>query len=173
MTAPVPICADTKIGSMLDANPALEEVLISLAPAFANLRNPRLRRTVAKIATVAQAARIGGLPVNELVRRLRDAAGQTAGDAHADEEIASGEIEPDWVSGRIAHDLDGDQILETGSHPLATVRSCAQSLDPGEVVRLMTSFRPEPLIEVMRQAGIAAYCVETSPGRHTTWFSRL
>jgi hypothetical protein len=173
MAAPVPICADTKIGPMLDAYPALEEVLISLAPEFAKLRNPMLRRTVAKVATLAQAARIGGLPVNELVRKLRESAGQTWCDSAGDGTGADDTGEPEWVTrSRVAHDLDGDAMLEAGVHPIGKVRNCALSLGSGEVIRLTTSFRPEPLIDLMREAGIRVYSAETAPARHTTWFAK-
>lgn len=173
MAAPVPICADTKVGPMLDAYPALEEVLISLAPPFAKLRNPMLRRTVAKVATLAQAARIGGLPVNELVRKLRESVGQTSCNSTGAGADAHDTGEPEWVlRSRVAHDLDGDEMLEAGVHPIAKVRNCAQSLASGEVIRLTTSFRPEPLIDVMREAGIGVYSAETAPGRHTTWFTK-
>jgi hypothetical protein len=173
MAGPVPICADTKIGPMLDAYPALEEVLISLAPPFANLRNPMLRRTVAKVATLAQAARVGGLPVNELVRKLRESAGQTLCDSAGAGADADNASEPAWVSrSSVAYDLDGDEMLEAGVHPIGKVRNCAQSLGSGEVIRLTTSFRPEPLIEVMREAGMKVYSAETAPARHTTWFAK-
>lgn len=165
----LPICPDTKVGALLDAYPALEQVLISMAPAFEKLRNPMLRKTVAKVATLSQAARVGGLPVNELVRTLRKAAGQT-GDATA----AAPETdapEPAWVAGgRVAHDVDGDRMLEAGVHPIGKIRACTAELKPGEVVRLTTSFRPEPLIDAMRRAGLEVYSSETAPGRHTTWF---
>lgn len=66
----------TRIGDLLAAHPELEEVLTGMAPAFAKLRNPILRKTVAKVATVEQAARIGGMDLREMVSRLRAAAGQ-------------------------------------------------------------------------------------------------
>ncbi len=69
----LPITPDTKVGALLEAYPELEEHLIACAPAFAKLRNPLLRRTVAKVATLEQAARVGGIGVRDLVRRLREA----------------------------------------------------------------------------------------------------
>lgn len=74
----LPIHPETKVGALLDAYPELEAVLISIAPAFEKLRNPILRRTVAKVATLEQAARIGGVRVRDLVNQLRQAAGQTS-----------------------------------------------------------------------------------------------
>ena len=50
---------ETTVGAMIEAYPELESVLVEMAPAFAKLRNPVVRRTVAKVATLEQAARIG------------------------------------------------------------------------------------------------------------------
>ena len=43
---------ETTVGAMIEAYPELESVLVEMAPAFAKLRNPVVRRTVAKVATL-------------------------------------------------------------------------------------------------------------------------
>jgi hypothetical protein len=45
------ITPQTKVGELLDAYPELESILFELSPAFAKLKNPILRKTVARIAT--------------------------------------------------------------------------------------------------------------------------
>ena len=67
---------ETRIGALLDAHPELEAVLVALSPEFKRLKNPLLRKTVARVATVAQAAKIGSLSVPDLVKALRRALGQ-------------------------------------------------------------------------------------------------
>ncbi|HSM51463.1 MAG TPA: DUF1858 domain-containing protein, partial [Thermoanaerobaculia bacterium] len=73
MTGPLVITPQTKVLALLEAYPRLEEVLIGYVPAFQKLKNPILRRTVAKVATLSQAARIGGIAAPDLVRALRRA----------------------------------------------------------------------------------------------------
>ena len=58
----------TRIGDLLDAFPELDDVLIGLAPAFSKLKNPILRRTVAKVATVQKAASIAGIDAEALLQ---------------------------------------------------------------------------------------------------------
>ena len=48
----------TKVAALLDAYPELEGVLIGIAPPFKKLRNPVLRRSVAKVASLRQAAAV-------------------------------------------------------------------------------------------------------------------
>jgi hypothetical protein len=168
----LPITPDTKVGALLEAYPELEEHLIACAPAFARLRNPLLRRTVAKVATLEQAARVGGISVRDLVRLLREAAGQTSGEPAGVETVAVEEAPP-WVhDAHVRFAIDADAMLETGVHPIGKVRACAAELRPGELVKLTSSFRPEPLLETMRRAGLAVFCAEFAPGRHATYIAR-
>ena len=44
------ISPKTKVGELLDAYPELESVLMEMSPAFEKLKNPILRRTVARVA---------------------------------------------------------------------------------------------------------------------------
>lgn len=76
MTKQLEITPLTRIGDLLDAYPELEDVLIREAPVFKKLKNPILRRTVAKVATVEKAATIVGIDVRRLLADLRRAVGQ-------------------------------------------------------------------------------------------------
>ena len=71
----VDIAPGTKLADLLDSWPGLEDELIKIAPPFAKLRNPVLRRTIARVTTLRQAAGVGGVPLPELIARLRSAAG--------------------------------------------------------------------------------------------------
>ena len=70
------ITPKTKVGELLDRFPELEKVLMEMSPAFESFKNPVLRRTVAKVATLQQIAVVGGLKVDQIVNSLRQAAGQ-------------------------------------------------------------------------------------------------
>ena len=50
----ITISPKTKVGELLDAYPELENVLMAMSPAFEKLKNPILRKTVAKVATLQQ-----------------------------------------------------------------------------------------------------------------------
>lgn len=168
-----PINPETKVGALLEAYPELEEALIACAPAFAKLKNPVLRRTVARLATLEQAARIGGISVRDLVRRLREAAGQDAGEVDEPRAAPGAPEAPAWLErDRILIRLDADAILAAGDHPLGKVRQALASAEPGEIVELSSSFRPEPLIDALARAGLLVYSVELSPGRHATFIRR-
>src|SRR5215831_10122364 len=118
---------DTTVGALLEAYPEAESVLIDLAPAFARLRNPVVRRTVAKVATLEQAAKIGGVSLRTMIGRLRILAGQAPADT---EDLRSDEEAPvpDWVTqGRVVEEVDAGAMLERGVHPIGRIREAVGS----------------------------------------------
>ncbi len=62
-----PIGPDSKVGELIKAYPFLIDVLADLAPAFKKLKNPVLRGTIAKVATLKMAAVMGNIPLQELI----------------------------------------------------------------------------------------------------------
>lgn len=66
----------TKVAELLDCYPELEEVLIGMSSAFVNLKNPVMRKTVAKFASLKQAAMIGKVDIDFMVNTLRKAVNQ-------------------------------------------------------------------------------------------------
>ena len=175
-----PITPETRVGELLDAFPELEATLLGLAPAFEKLKNPILRRTVAKVATLQQAARIGGLDVRDLVGRLRHAAGQAAVDTAGLGGVAVGaapglfeHAAPGWFDeARVEPPIDADAILASGEHPLGQVRRRLGALEPGRILAVTSSFRPVPLIDTLLREGYEVFVRESPSGQVTTYFCR-
>ncbi len=149
----------TRIGPLLDAHPELEEVLISISPEFARLRNPLLRRTVARVATLEQAAKIGGVPVPELVGRLRQALGQASPEAESVPATEGADAPPPaWVVGAAPTAvLSAEEVLGSGRTPVAVVSARLAAAAPGEVVLLRAPFHPAPLIDAIRAKGYEVF----------------
>ena len=153
MTDPMPITPQTRVGELLDAYPDLEAVLIAQAPAFKRLKNPLLRRTVAKLATLETAAGMAGLEVRDLVLTLRRAAGQPEGEVESAQTVDGVAPEPDWLrDGAVTQTLDADKLLTAGQMPLAVVQRAARELKAGQVLQMTVSFVPTPMIDALRQA---------------------
>jgi hypothetical protein len=164
-----PITPAMKVAALLEAYPALEEVLIAQAPAFERLRNPVLRRTVARVATLEQAAAIAGLSSRDLVTTLRRAAGQpTEGPEAGPGAARSGGDDgplPAWVDpARVRRTIDADAILATGAAPMAAVFEAARALEGDGLLEVTASFRPVPLVESLEKQGYACH-VRSTGGR--------
>ena len=166
------ITPETTVGALLEAYPEAEGVLVDMAPTLARLRNPVVRRTVAKVATLEQAAKIGGVSLQAMIRRLRDVTGQSGSDLPVLQSRQDATADAPWLSdGRVVEEIDADAMLERGVHPIGKIREAVGALGPGEVVVLRSSFRPQPLIETQRRAGAAVHSA-TQGTTHFTWFGK-
>lgn len=170
------ITPQTRVSELLDAYPELEQMLAAQTPVFEKLKNPVLRKTVAKVATLEKAAAIAGIPVEKLVSELRKAVGQSAEIpvAGSPPPTASRALDsperPQWLDPeKVAHRIDADEYLSRGEHPLNKVIQLSKGLSPGQSLRLVSSFRPLPLIEKLEELGHPAWCAESEPGRFETF----
>ena len=64
------INAKTKIDELLKQYPFLEDFLITLSPKFKGLKNPIMRKTMGKVASLEMAASISGLKLDSLISSL-------------------------------------------------------------------------------------------------------
>ena len=173
-TDDMPIEPSTKVAALLDRYPELEEVLIEMAPPFKKLRNPILRRSVAKIASLRQAAAAGRLPVAELVNRLRAEVGQ---EAMAFEDDAGTESyfsrQPDWFDRtKIVASIDEREGSDPDKMTVVEVLQRAARLQEGEIVELITTFVPAPGIDTMKGKGFLVWSVQEKNGVIRTYFSK-
>jgi uncharacterized protein DUF1858 len=170
------ITPDSTIGDLLERWPALEEVLVDVSPHFRALKNPILRRTVAKVATVRQAAAVSGVPLALLVERLRAGAGLAPSAASGGVAEAGG-VErgerPAWAfDAAVTRTHDARAAIAADEHPLPQVMADLAALGDGEVYLLVTPFLPAPLVDLARAKGYAAYSVGEGTGEVRTFFRR-
>ena len=141
------------IKNMLEVYPELEEVLIDIAPPFKKLKNPFLRKTIAKIATLKHVASVGGIPLDKLIAQLREAVGQSESTESYDDQDYFGE-QPDWFSpNKVALTIDEDQLKDKDKMTLVIILKKAKKVNKGEIMELVTSFLPAPGIDILKSKG--------------------
>jgi hypothetical protein len=164
------ITPKTKVLELIETYPQLEDVLIEYAPAFKNLKNPVLRRTVAKIATLQQAAAIGGVKTEELINRLRKEIGQ---------ELITGESgiqynykKPEWFSDeKITQRFNASEMLAKGEHPVNQVLADLNHLKEGKIYQLIAPFLTAPLIDKATSLGLKHWIDQKSDEEYFIYFS--
>ncbi len=164
-----PLTLRTTIARLLEQHPQLEDLLVAQAPAFKRLKHPILRRTVARVATIEQAAQMGGLDPGQLLATLRVAAGQAAAmcDDAAAEQPQVLAAEPDWAAARPQRRrIDADALLDTGATPFKTVLAEARTLGATELLEVAISFRPTPMLRLLEKAGFRTALVIAGPERY-------
>jgi len=151
------ITSNTKIADLLAEYPALEEKIIGIAPPFKNLKNPILRKTVGKLATLEKAAQIGNLDVGQFVNMLRKEVGQETTETEVKVNVTWREGEPEWIKGQPVQIIDGTEMLNRGEHPLSKINETMKNLEQNQSVLLKTNFKPIPLIEAMEKQNYNVY----------------
>jgi hypothetical protein len=174
MTNLMAIDESTKVAALLDTYPELEEVLISIAPPFKKLRNPVLRRSVAKVASLRQAAAVARMPAVELVNRLRAEVGQPLilqPSTKADSSYLG--VCPSWFdNAKVVDSIEEQSLPDDGPMPLVFLLKRAMSLEGSEIIELKTDFLPAPGIDAMVKKGFLAWTNETGPGEFHTYFRK-
>ncbi len=167
------ITPKTKIAELLDAYPQLQDILIKMAPQFKKLRNPVLRKTIARVTTLQQAASVGNVPVDKLINELRLNAGQEKMDGDISEIHYLNAEKPGWFSEeRIVKRLDARPLLDKGGNPLNAVLKDIQGLNSGDIYELTTAFLPAPLINNVRAKGHASWSERTGEEVIRTFFRK-
>jgi hypothetical protein len=158
--AKIIITPKTRVGELLDSYPELESVLMGMSPAFEKLRNPVLRKTVARVATLQQVAVVGGLNADEIVNRLRSAAGQETGDEVSSYSDYIASDIPTWFDqSKIVSRMNATPVINSGASPMTEILQQTNLLKTGEILELITPFIPAPIIDMLRSKGFKVYCV--------------
>ncbi len=172
---------------MLARAPALLEVFLQTSPSFALLKNPAARRTMAKLVTIEQAARVAGVETQILLDRLNAALGENAAGSPPaaagpgpSPRPASSTLFPaagpptgliDTPADRLS-EVDVRDDLRAGREPFKTIMEAARALPAGHVMRLRAIFEPAPLYAVLARQGFGHYTERLADDDWRIWFFR-
>ncbi|MEA3391690.1 MAG: DUF1858 domain-containing protein [Candidatus Marinimicrobia bacterium] len=165
------ITPKSKLMQVLDAFPELEEILISYIPAFKDLKNPILRKTIAKIATMQQVAAIGHIKAEDLINMLRKLVGQDCIESSDDFKI--NRDQPEWYKHeKVTKSFDARDMLAQGEHPVNQVISDLSEIGSTAIYELIASFLPVPLIEKGASLEFEHWVEESKEGLVKVYFSK-
>lgn len=168
------ITPKTKIHDLLEAYPELEDTLIETAPQFKKLKNPILRKTIARVTTLSQAATIGGIKVETLVNQLREAAGQEHTEITAEGDTRYNYSKPGWFSSEaVVETIDIREMLNAGEQPVHEVLSAIRKLDAGQVLEIIAPFLPAPLVDKASGLGYAHWIVDNGTEEFRIYFRNV
>ena len=158
------------VHELLEAYPELEEVLIDIAPPFKKLKNPFLRRSVAKVATLKNIASVGGIPLDELITQIREAVGQPVISESYEDQDYFGE-QPDWFSpDKVALSIDEDKVEDKDKMTFVIILKEAKNIKKGEIIELVTSFLPAPGIDILKSKGYSVWTRKESDDLIRSYF---
>lgn len=148
-----------KVSDLLDAYPHLEDTLLELSPAFSKLRNPILRRTVAKVTTLQQAAKVAGVSPILLLETLRQAAGLYIDNNNESIDIENEQKDkPEWFGEmNITIRFDARPIIESGENPMQEIIRLSKELQNNQIMELTAPFKPVPIMDLLKSKGFEVW----------------
>ena len=170
--APAPIRVQDRVSDVLARDEALVDVFVRHAAHFSKLRNRAMRKVMARLVTVEQAAQMAGIGAEDLVRELNEALGLAAPDEGVASEwrgtaSAISAVHPATAPVR---ELDVREDLRAGREPFSKIMGAVGTLRTGEVLHLRAIFEPAPLFTVLGKRGFAHESVQHAPDDWSVWF---
>ena len=167
------ITPKTKIFDLLNSYPELEDILISSAPEFKKLKNPILRKTIARITNISQAATIGGLKVEELVNSLREKVGQGNIEQLDDSGTKYITACPSWFKQEaIVNSIDIREMLNRDEQPVHEVMAAIKKLNENEILEIIAPFIPAPLLDKTLSLNYKHWLDKKAEGEYRIYFSK-
>ncbi len=162
------ITPDTNVHELLETYPQLEDTLIGIAPVFKKLKNPVLRKTIARVTSLKQASVVGGVSLAEMINTLRNEIGQEQVSVKS-ESTQNKNKKPVWTE-NIKLKYDAREDLENGVHPINKVMTETNSMNKGEVYLLITPFVPAPLLDILVNKGFEVYTEKINSAEVRNYF---
>jgi TusA-related sulfurtransferase len=138
----------------------MQEYLITLSPRYKKLKNPILKRTIGRVASLRQASYLGGFKPEELVNKLRVHVGQEPIKDNVAEDVAQKE-KPNWADKEATCTLNATELLNDDKNPLAVMNKELKKLNSGEILLIKSDFMPLPLIDEVKKKGLKTITLET------------
>ncbi len=193
-----PVAPTDRVSDVIARDEALVDVFVRAAPHFSKLRNRAMRRVMARLITVEQAARTAGIPPERLGHDRNAALGiaARADDARpsaAKHEVAKGGATPEpggrgQPGGGVreaadaasptrpadapVREVDVREDLRSGNEPFSKIMAAVAALGDGEILRLRTTFEPVPLFTVLGKRGFVHASEEHGADDWSVWFWR-
>lgn len=167
------INANTKIGPILKQNPNALEAIISISPKFQKLRNPLLRKIMAGRTTLSAASRFGGCTIDDFFKKLEPLGFEIDRNTRAVEEEKKSvpafivSLKKDEII-----ELDVRPVISSGSDPLNKIMQMVKMVQPGQVLKIINTFEPTPLILMLEKKGFETYVDEINDNLIETYFHK-
>jgi uncharacterized protein (DUF2249 family) len=165
------INANTKIAPILKQNASALEAIISISNKFEKLRNPLLRKVMAGRTTLAMASRFGGCHIDDFYEKLEPLGFEIDRRTKPVEEKKK--PVPQFIhsiSKEKLKELDVRPVIASGRDPLNIIMQKVKTIQSGEVLKIVNTFEPTPLIMLLQKRGFETYADKISDDHVETYF---
>lgn len=162
---------NTRITALLAANQeAVIEALVKLNRNFSKLRNPILRSLFARRISIEDACRIARCELNAFLSSMEQIG--FCLDQRPEEGMALAPKTIDFSRHKNVRELDVRPYLDQDIDPLKEILKLAGSLKKGECIKIINSFEPVPLINLLHDQGFLHQVEVVEENLVVTWFEK-
>lgn len=165
------INADTKIAAILKENTDALEAIISISAKFKKLRNPLLRKLMAGRTSIAMAAKIAACNANDFFVKLKPLGFEM--DKNISLSVEEKKPLPAFLNNiqkaQITA-LDVRPVIASGKDPLPVIIEKIKSIQPGQILKIINSFEPTPLMLLLKKKGFESFADTISDTLVETYF---
>jgi uncharacterized protein (DUF2249 family) len=169
------INSQTRISTILRKSPLSLYAIVKLSPKFSKLRNPVLRKIMAPRVSIAQAAKIGGCTPQHFFDLLKPLG--FVADDNSSEKVNTiyNNEKPNWIINADNSQiklLDVRPILENKQDPLNHILDAVKMLHADEILCILNSFEPTPLINLLRKKRLLYHVEKMQEEEVFTYFKK-
>lgn len=154
------INSQTKIAALLKHHPDALEAIVTLSPDFKKLRNPILRRLMAGRTSISMASKIGGCKPEDFFRVLKPYGFEANISVPDEPDVVATTALPKFLQEVKVSDiipLDVREMLAGGTDPLKLIQKTVKELQEGQVLKIVNTFEPTPLIKLLEKQGFETH----------------
>jgi uncharacterized protein (DUF2249 family) len=171
------ISEKTKISKLIEANKDTIEIIGSINKHFKKLKNPILRKALAPRVNIADAARIGGVPVCVMIDKLKSIGFETDDDCACGATVAKNEFTKKLKNINMKKEniveLDVRPILASGVDPFEAIMAKLKKMDYNQTLLIINTFEPIPLLNILKKKGYAYETVRPEDGIVHTYLEKF
>lgn len=164
------IDGSTKIAALIKENPAAIDAIASINAHFNKLKNPVLRKIFASRVTIADAAKIGKCDIEAFFKKLRPLGFTISNNI---ETVTRTLAKEKIMFNKYDVLLDVREDIGNGQDPFRKIMQTITALPKDNVLLLINSFEPLPLICILKDRGYESEVVEIGPDEVHTYFKKL
>jgi len=170
------ITENTRISEIIKHDSRAIDVIASINKHFKKLKNPVLRKILAPRVSIADAAKIGGVPVCVLIDNLIKIGFEV------DDDCACGEVENENKNKTTTEkkvmkkeniiEMDVRPVLERGDDPFEAIMARLKTMKTGYTLKIINTFEPIPLLNILKKKGYIYLTERPEPGIVHTYLEK-
>jgi len=168
---------NTRVSELIEFNKDAVDAIASINKMFKKLKNPVLRKVLAKRVSISDAAKVGGAKVEDFYKVLKPLGFESGTIDYAKEnkpntQYKFNDMDISKIDPATIVELDVRDEIAGGSDPFVTIMDAVKKLNEGETLKLINVFEPIPMINKLNKKGYESFVDNSQDGMVITYFHK-